>query len=355
MNLMAVYGSVSFIAQTIAALPIDVFRRQDDGSAIEVAPPPWLVNPNDDLDIHEFEIQALTSVLLEGNSYVPYTLDAGFMVSQLAVLDPEKVQLRIENGRIVPYVDGRRYTGRLKHVRGLMLPGHVKGLSPLEAARQSIGLGLAAQDFAARFYSNGQNMSGVIEVEGDLTTDQARDLKTAFVNDNSGNTKAFLPGVLFGGATFKPISVTPEQAQFIEGRHFSSSEIAAQLFMLDPTLLGIAVEGKSLTYANLEQRGIHLVQFSLMPWIVRLERLYNSLLPRRQFAKLNVNGLMRADLKVRYESYRIGIETGFVNPNEAREKEDMPPYEGGDTFFTPGQQTNQPVGDEPPADAGAAA
>ncbi len=326
LNLLTVYGCVQLIADTIATLPLDVYRKSLDGP-VSLTTPRFLEQPNQYADRTQFLTQILTSLLLDGNAYVlgvpfvsaPETLD---------IVHPDEVQIREEDGRNVYYLKGHRWTHpeSLLHIRGITLPGQVKGMSPVEAARQALGLGLAAQEFGARFFGSGQNLSGVIEVPGDMSPDQAAVVRQKWSRDHSGLRNAHEPGVLTGGATWKPISVTPAQAQFLESRRFSATEIAAQLFLVDPTLLGISNSGQSLTYANLEQRGIHLAQYTLMRWIVRLERAFTMMLPRPQYVKFNVNGLQRADLKTRYEAYSIGLGGApFLVPDEPRSKEDLGP------------------------------
>ena len=321
LHLLAVYGCVRLISDTIATLPIDVFRRTA-GDKVETNAPRWLDQPNESTDVVEFLTMVLSSLLLDGNAYITYTLDASFVTQSLQAIHPQRVQ--IQPGPDY-FIDGVRVNGRLIHVKGVTRPGALAGLSPVEAAKEGIGLGLAAQEFGARFFGDGANMSGVIEMPKGLSPDAAKILSQRWGADHHGLKNAHKPGVLTEGAQWKPISVTNEQAQFLETRKFTAAEIAAQMFLVDPTLLGIPVDGKSLTYANLEQRGIHLVQFTLLPWIVRLERMFNRLLPRVQFAKFNVGGLQRADMKTRYEAYAIGTAGApFLLQDEAREKEDLP-------------------------------
>ncbi len=347
LQLLTVYGCVTLISDTIATLPRDVFRTRADGTNEEVTiKPRWLEQPNPTTDIIEFVTQTLISLLLDGNAYWAYSVDLNFQPTQIHVLDPKQVEVkpapfaRPDNSPVEYWVRGERFTGRLLHIKGATRPGALKGLSPIESARQSVGIGLAAQQFAASFYQNGTILSGVIEAPGPLTQDQATDLKNKFGRAHSGPQNAHQPGVLTDGAKWTQLSVTPEQAQFLESRQFQAAEIAAQLFLLDPSMLGIAsagTRGQNLTYANLEQRGIHLVQFTLLRWIIRLERAFTFLLPKPQFFKLNVAALERADLKTRYEAHRIALgptqpwETG----NEVRALEDQPPLPGLDTIPAP--------------------
>jgi HK97 family phage portal protein len=324
LNLLTVYGCVQLIADTIATLPFQVLRRTSRGQVDDLPVPRVFERPNEWCDRQGFLTQLLSSLLLDGNAYL--VLDDPQIPSEIHVVHPDDVDIRDEQGTWVYYIKNRPNRMPLVHIRAVTMPGQVKGLSPVESARQALGLGLAAQDFGARFFGSGQNLSGVIEVPGEMSADQAAIMRQKWSKEHSGLRTAHEPGVLTGGATWKPISVTPEQAQFLDTRRFTASEIAAQMFLVDPTLLGIQTQGSSLTYSNLEQRGIHLAQYTLMRWIVRLERAFSAMLPRPQFVKFNVNGLQRADLKTRYEAYAIGLAGGqFLLADEAREKEDLGP------------------------------
>jgi HK97 family phage portal protein len=226
-------------------------------------------------------------------------------------------------------IDGVPYRGELHHVPAMIRPQALKGLSPIESAAEAVGLELAGREFGARFFGSGAHLSGVIESPGPLTPDQAKILKTSFAAKHGGLKRSHLPGVLTEGAKWTPISISPEQAQFLDTRRFTAAEIASLVFGVDPAMLGLNQPGTSITYANLEQRGIHFVQFTMLPWIVRLERLINKLLGPPEYVKLNVDGLLRADTKTRYDAYAIGVDKGWLRTNEVRELEDLPQIEGG--------------------------
>jgi HK97 family phage portal protein len=113
--------------------------------------------------------------------------------------------------------------------------------------------------------------------------------------------------------------------QFLQTRQYTAAEIAGQMFLVDPSDLGIGVAGSSLTYANLADRNTRRVQVTLLPWITRIEHAVSSLMLRPRYMKFNVNALLRADLAARYSSYATGIGAGFLLPDEARELEDLPP------------------------------
>lgn len=330
LQLLAVYGSVSFIADTISTLPLQVFRDSAAGK-VEITTPRWLMAPNAETDRVAFIVQAVMSLLLDGNIYLVPTRNATGQVVELWILHPSWVSVtRPRAGGPKEYtVGGVPFYGEIVHIPWMVQPGGLKGLSPIECARQSIGLGMGALEQGATLFREGVTLSGVIESAGDLDDDEARVMANSFKRAHAGSSKAHLPGVLTGGATWKNVQMTQEQAQFLETRKYTTAEIAAQVYHLDPSWLGVGIDGSSLEYKTLESRGIHLVQFTLLPVLVRLERAFSSLLPQPQFSKFNPDALMRADLKSRYEAHQIALGGNggvpFKVVAEVRDIEDLPP------------------------------
>lgn len=327
LQLLTVYGCNRFICDGISTLPVDTLRRRPDGSPEPIRSPKVITNPTSDLDFTSWATQVLTSLLMAGNFY-GLKVWSGMSVEQVIPLDPTQVQVRRDGGRKVFVVNSRTLsTMDVMHIPAVMWPGSDVGLSPLEAARQTIGHGAAAQEFGARFFGQGAVMSGVVEVPGELTPDQSREIARGWQRKHGGKDKAHLPGVLQGGATWKPTGVTNDQAQFLETQQFTQSAIASQMFQIDPSEMGLPVDGSSLTYANLEQRNARKVQVTFLPWITRLERALTGLLRPEEYVKLNVNGLLRGDTKTRFDAYRValGPDVPFMEPNEARDFEDWSP------------------------------
>jgi len=346
-QLLTVFGCVQFISDTVATLPRGVFTDSPDQTPVK-SPPAWFKQPNPNTSMTEMIGQLMWSLLINGTAFCPYTIDGSFRTAGFNCLDPSQVEVREEppgSGQVKKFLNGKLLPQNVKQINGLMHPAALRGISPIEAARQSISIGLEAQDFAARFYNNGAHLSGVITSPRDFTRDQARDLLDKFGRDHSGGN-AHKPGLLDGGAAWQPLSVSPAEAQFLESRKYQAAEIAGQMFLLDPTMLGIEINTRNLTYANLEQRGIHFVTFTLLRWLVRLEEFLTDLLPAPQYMKFNVAGLMRADLKTRYEAHQIalggpqGTGKAWLTVEEVRDIEDLGPE--------PAELKKQNAADPPP-------
>ena len=348
MQLVTVAGCVRMITDGIATMPVDVFR-QTAGARVEVKKPAWLIEPTIDLDYTAWCTQILTSLLLHGNAYVHVTR-SGTSIVELLVLDPSRVEVKRDGGHLVYLVNGIRFPGEMHHLKGMMTPGSDQGLSPLEYARKTIGLGLSAIDFAADNINSGNNMPGVIEAPGGLQPDAMTAMAKAWMRARAKKNRG-LPGVLQGGATWKPTGVTSEQAEFLLTQKWNSAQIAGNVFLVDPTDLGIPVEGSNLTYANLEQRNLRRLQVTFLPWIIRIEKFLSSLLPMPQYAKVNVDGLLRADSIARWTIYSQGMainaqaqalgQPPVITTPEMRDFEDWGPVT--DTFTPPPAPVAGPV------------
>lgn len=330
---LAVYGSVSLICNTISTLPVDVYRDKDD-QPVEVAAPGWLVRPNVEWDLMSWISEFVRCLLLDGNAYVVPVRNQVGTVVEAWLIPPRLVHVtRHRPAEPKTYIiNGDVWTGEIRHVTGPWRdPSGLKGLSPIDAAATSIGIALASAEHGARLFGQGVALSGVIETPGELSTESAKVIRNTFGRDHGGLAKAHLPGVLTGGATWKSVSMTAEQAQFLETRKYSASEIAGQLFHVDPTELGIPLDGTSLTYQNLESRGVRLARTTCLPWIRRVEQVFTEFLPRPQYARLNIDALLRADLAARYTSYGQALNGAqpWLTVDEVRELENLPPMPAG--------------------------
>lgn len=219
--------------------------------------------------------------------------------------------------------------GDVLHILGHTADGLV-GLSPIEQARQAIGSGLAVEAFGNRFFKNGAISSAAIEMPAGSqpTEDQLKQLQAQLTRKHAGLKNAWKPIVLANGATFKPMTVPNDQAQFIETAKLSVAEIA-RLYRVPPHLIG-DVERSTSWGTGIEQQGIGFVTYTLDPWLTRLEDSFNQLLPRGQFIKFNVNGLLRGDAAARSAYYQAMGQLKAIEINEIRALEDLPPLDGGD-------------------------
>jgi HK97 family phage portal protein len=345
--LTAVYGCVRILSGAIAGLPADAFRRVDGDRQPVPRPPGWLTTPNPESTWFELAEEIMISLLLDGNAFIIITgRDVLGFPTELWTLNPRTVDVkRPEGGGATFFVwEGDKRLSRfgptnpggdVLHIRGLSNSG-LRGISPISAAAQAIGLALAGEKYGAKFFGRGQTLSGVIEIppsSAAMTQEYIDLIRENWEAKHGGTDKAHRPAILTGGAEWKPLSVTPEEAQFLETRKFQVEEIA-RLFGVPPFMLG-DVEKTSSWGTGVEQMSIGFVRYSLMPYIIRIEQALDQLLPRGQFVKLNLRGLLRADSKSEAETLAKGIQNGWINQAEVRSLLDLPPKTGLDKHWMP--------------------
>jgi HK97 family phage portal protein len=322
----AVWACVNLIAGSISTLPLAAYR---DGERDPLPTlPPILRAPSAGWALPDFLFAVLQSLLVEGNAYglIVDRAGSGLLPSQVELLAAHRVTVTVEQGAVVYRVDGREVDpADLWHVRAFTTPGNVLGLSPIGHARQAIGLGLGAEQYAAKLFGESAIPSGVLTTEQHIKRQDALDLKEGWKAAHKGRRDI---AVLGDGARFQPITIPPEEAQFLETTRANVATIA-RYFGVQPELIG-GESGGSLTYANVEQRALDFLQFCLRPWIVRTELALSALLSSTTTVKFNAAGLVRTDLLTRYQAHESAIRAGWKLRSEVRELEDLAPVAGID-------------------------
>jgi len=333
-GLIPLFSAVSLISDTISTLPIDSYIRQDGTRRPYRPRPAWVDQPDLDCTRQGHYQSLIISLLLWGNSYTRVFRSKGEVVN-LVVLDPRKMRVtRNAIGRKMFHYEDEANpltSDDIVHITDLLEPGSVVGTSRIESLKEALGLGIALQNFAATFFGQGATTNGVIEVAGNLSPDQAKQLSDSFSNRHGGWRKSSKVGVLTGGATYKPTTVPNDSAQFLESRRFFVEEVA-RLFNIPLSMLD--VPGAS-SYASVEMNAIQFVQHTLRPYAEKIEWAYSRLLPVEAFIKFNFDGLLRGDFNSRITAYSVGLQSGFMSINDVRRIEDMSPVDGGDVYRVP--------------------
>ena len=334
-NLPAVYKCVSLNAETISSLPLDVFTKRGD-TRLPYTKPLWLRNPNQYQTMSEFVAMTQTSLDLDGNAFwMKASVPGNGSLSALFVLAPAAVTIELLNGELIYWVSqasgGPKPYGsnEVVHLRGLTLPGAWRGLSPIGCARQTIGVGLAAEQFGAQFFGSGATLSGVIELPGQMNAEQAARLKADFTKKHGGVSKSHAVGVLTGGGQWKPLSVNPEEAQFLETRRYTATEIA-NLYGVPPELVTDSTQAAKGYVTALSMRLRLWYITGLLPRITRIETALSGLLPDPAYVRFNRNALLQMDPAERTAFYAAGQQGEWLLRNEIRALEDMNPLPGGD-------------------------
>lgn len=340
LRLSAVYASVRLIADTISTMPVDQFVRVD-GARRPVRPrDAWVERPSVRYQRATFWQQNLVSLLLDGNIFAHVIRDERGEILDIDILNPTKVDV-LDNGF---RVDGDRFLSRdeVLHITEMLLPGTLRGVSRIEQAKDSVGLGMALDEYASRFFGNGAYAGGVIEWPGEITQQQAKEIVDAWEGGHKGLRRAHRPAVLYGGAKFTQTTVDPTQSQLLDQRHYAVEEIA-RLFRIPAFMLGVTTSG-SVSYNSVEQQMLFFSQHTIQPYAELLEQAYSTLLDNpASFIKFNLDSLVRADLATRTEAYSKALLAGFMSVNDVRRLEDLPDAEDGDQLRVPLQ--NVPTSD----------
>lgn len=343
MRLIAVHRCVELIAGTCAGLPIKAYKT---GTRQTVAAP-VLEDPHPDLTAFEVWEIGYASLLLWGNAYFRKMRDGTGRIRYLWPIQPHRVTVDMidptldnpggkvfaitdQGGKQVPYTKNE-----ILHIPGLGYDGRV-GLSRIQLATQAIGLGMAAEEYAARFYGSGSLQSGILTTDGKLNEEQATTLKARWKSKVGGLANAHEIAVLDSGAKFQAVSISPKDAELIASSHWNSGQIA-MLFGLPPHAIGL-IEKATSWGTGIEQQTIGMIQYTLQPsYLTRIEqRLTKEVLMNPSvYAEYNVEGLLRGDSKARSTFYAQMVAIRAMNPNEVRARENMEPYDGGDEFLNP--------------------
>ena len=337
LKLGTVYACVRLISDSISTLPVDTYRTVD-GERQPVRPRPiWLDYPDSGVTRTDHFQEVLVSMLLDGNAFIRILRDDNGVVG-LTVLNPLRVDVTRDPSRRIIYTlrdtnSAAIMSEDMIHISEMRLPGELRGRSRIDLVKENLGLAKALEEFAARFFGQGSTTSGIIEFPGNLTREQAKSLVDGFEEGHKGLRRAHRPGILSGGSRFVKTGVDPDAAQMIESRRLSIEEIA-RVFRVPPSLLSVTTPG-AMSYASVEQNGIHFVTHTLRPYIVKLEDAYNRLLPEGVYLRFNVDGLLRGDSSARAAAYSSGLQAGYLSINDVRRLEDFARVDGGDVYRVP--------------------
>jgi HK97 family phage portal protein len=339
LTLTAVWCAIRLLAESVSSLPISVYTKQANGDKIEDLKSPIYnlvkYKPNyyqNKITFFEF---IMLSICTEGNSYVEIVRNNSGTPTQLICLDPSNVTVVVNNNELFYQVDGGAVldSSDVLHFKTITDDG-VTGLSPIDQCAKALNWGVSLEEFGSTFFSNGAKPSSILQTDRALSDTALQRLKSSFNNNYAKLKNSNSTIVLEEGLTFKPISISPEQAQFLSSRQFSIEEVA-RIFNVPPHMLK---DLSKSSFNNIEMQSQEFVTYTLMPYITRIEQEMNLKLFRtnelgKTFVEFNVNGLLRGDVKSRTEAYKTAITNGYMSINEVRQKENMNSIDGGDKHF----------------------
>lgn len=354
MQVTAVYAAVRVISETLASLPL-VLYRGTDRERLSANNLYRLLHdePNPHMSSFEWREANQNAILLRGNAYNLVTRNEAGVATRLDPLNPDKMRVYATDDYGVAYFyDGQPLLeSEVLHFKGM--GNGLVGLTPITYAREAIGLAMATEEHGSRLFSNGTNVGGILKTQSMLTDDQWSKFRERWTKMQGGLANSNKPALLEGGMDFVKVGLANDEAQFLETRKFQVSEIA-RFFRVPPHML---MDLDRATFSNIEHQSIEFVTHTMRPWLVRWEQTLNRTLltanQRRQglFFEFLIDGLLRGDIKSRYEAYSSAITTGWMTRNEARAKENMRAIDGLDDPLTPlnmqpGGQSDAAEGDQ---------
>lgn len=343
----AVRACVTLLAESVAQLPCELYRRDKNGGRIRATDHPLYdvihTQPNRKDTSFEYYEQQQGALGLEGNSFSLIERDGKGYVTELIPVNPKKVVV-MKGPDGMPYYHLPEVSETLPmrmvhHVKYFSMDGYI-GTSPIQTNADVLGLGLAVEQHAAQMFARGTTMSGVIErprEAGAIKSQEAIDRLLAKWTDRySGVRNAFSVAMLQEGMSYKALSQDNEKAQLLQSRQWTVNEIC-RLFKIPPHMIQ-SLEGA--TNNNIEHQGLQYVMYTLLAWLKRHEAamMRDLLLPSERsdlYIEFNVSSLLRGDQKSRYESYALGRQWGWLSVNDIRRMENLPPIAGGETYLTP--------------------
>ena len=353
MRVAAVYASIRIIAGAVATLPLHIKRRVDARTREDASDTPiWTVlrrRPNRWQTPSQFRRMLQAHLLLRGNAYAMIVRSRGD-VQELIPLHPDRVDVKQRDDLALEYLytrqDGRRIQlaqEEVFHLVGLTLDG-IRGVSPITYARETIGLSLAMEDHGAATFRNGARVSGVLKHPNKLGPEAIANLKAGLEEFRSGGEQEGKNLILEEGMDYARIAMTAEDAQWIESRKFSRSDIA-MFFGVPPHMIGDTEKSTSWG-TGIEQQSIGFVAYTLEDHLTMWEEAINRDLVGADedlYARFNRAALVKGDIKARWEAYVKGLQWGVYSPNEIRALEDQNPRDGGDVFYPPPNTAGVPA------------
>jgi len=339
MRLSAVFGAVRVISETIASLPWEV-KQDVDGITRSASAHPintLIHEPNAMMTDFNFREMCQAHLCLHGNAFIAIKRNEAGQPVKLIPVHPDRVEVKVYKDEKFYTIDQGKETfddTEMIHILGLSFDGII-GKSVIEAARESIGLGLAADQFGGSFFGNGANVSAVLKHPGSLSDEAYKRLMASWQRRYTGLDNAHKTAILEEGMSVEKVSISPSESQFLETRRFGVEDIA-RFFRIPLAYLG-SLENSS-TRANIEEQGIQFQRNTILPWVKRWEaELNKKLFPgvKDYRIRFNMDGLLRGDINSRYTSYATARQWGWLSVNDIRTLEQLDPIEGGDTYLQP--------------------
>ena len=346
-KLSGVSAAVSLIAGTISTLPMDAWVRRNGQKNLMRPKPDWVNRPDISfVDRTPFISSIISSLMLDGNAFIRVFRDNEGLPINLTVLNPTKIKVKRNGvGRVLfEYEeDQKTYTSDeiLHIVESVMRPGQIRGVSRVEEMKDALGLGLALDAYAQRFFGQGTSGNYALVTDQALTEEQAKQLAKSVDSRHGGWRKAHKTLVLHSGLKIEDIGVDPEKTQLLDSRRMFIEDLC-RIWNIPSHMMNLPGTN---TYSSVEATQIEFVTHTLRPYVSIIENTLSTLLqvyPNGQgaFIEFNMNSLLRGDAQSRFTAYSQGIQAGILTANDARVAEGLSKIDGGDVLRVPLSNVN---------------
>ena len=322
-----VWACVALLANAVSMLPLETFKRSPSDIPTKLPSPSLLLNPYGDMTQSEWLHMLMVSLLLRGNAIGRIVARDGFQYpTQIQLLNPDSVAIKVDRDTgtlsYILTVDGKQEkipNVDIWHVRGMTMPGSKVGLSPISYAAATLGVDLSSRQFAQDFFTGGGIPKAVIKSNQTVTQTQSRTLKDRLL----AGARNREPIVLGDGLEYMPISVKPEESQFLLTQQANVAQVA-RYFSIPDVMVG-GSGGGSMTYSSVEMLGTYFLTYSVSFWLKRIEDAMYSLRPGAQYVRFNTSALLRTDAETQAKVHVQLLAGKVLTPTEVRASYDLPP------------------------------
>ena len=345
MSFSAVFACNRVLSETLASCPIMLYEKDDKGNRRQVTDTAEYgvlhYAPNAEMTPVQFKEFGMTNINLGGNFIAQKVFNIHGELLELRPISWDRVRIDIDKstGRLLYYIDGKtepKTRDEIFHIPGLTLDGYI-GITPLSYAALTIDIGLSQDTFERNFYHNRASSSGIFQYPNELSDEAFQRLKKDIKKNYTGLSNAGVPMILEGGGQFKEITMKLTDAQFLESKRFRIEDVC-RIFRVP---LHLVQDLTRSTNNNIEHQSLEFIVYTMLPWFKKWEENLNLQLlskesrRKNRYFEFNISGLLRGDIKSRYEAYAQGRQWGWLSVNDIRRLENMNPVEGGDIYMQP--------------------
>ncbi|WP_147564938.1 phage portal protein [Clostridium tyrobutyricum] len=345
MSFSAVFACNRVLSETLASCPILIYEKDSEGNRKQITDAAEYgvlhYAPNAEMTPCQFKEFGMSNINLGGNMIAQKVFNLHGELLELRPISWERVRIDIDksSGRLLYFIDGKqepKTRDEILHIPGLTLDGYI-GITPLSYAALTIDIGLSQDKFESNFYHNRASTSGIFQYPNELGDEAFQRLKKDITKNYTGLSNAGVPMILEGGGQFKEITMKLTDAQFIESKRFRIEDVC-RVFRVP---LHLVQDLSRSTNNNIEHQSLEFIMYTMLPWFKRWEENLNLQLlspesrRKNRYFEFNISGLLRGDIKSRYEAYAQGRQWGWLSVNDIRRLENMNPIENGDRYLEP--------------------